>query len=401
MSTAAPGNLDGDLSASLQGMKVEEVGDHHKYTDEREIDYGEHAPDSGVSVIKVAKELLGSVKKGSDVTGVNLPASVLDPMSSLEKGAKSLQRGELIPVICSMKTPEERFLGIVKFQLAGLPKERFGKKPYNPVLGEVFRCCFKHKDSSVTMLYAEQVSHHPPITALHLHNPTHGFTMNSFMRPEPKYWGNSVEVRLSGLIRISLDKYNETYELVRPQIWTSGLLGIGKQRVEFLGETTIRCEASGLEASFEYKGKGMMGMRGDANVVTGTVKEIASGKTLYEINGIWDQQVKVKDVRTKQESVLFDYEQVKKDYSMKMWVPPKEDLEPNNSLVLWAKCSEAIWAADTPGANEEKKLVEDYQRSLRKKREEMNIVWESAYFDVDGDGYKFKSHLEDRLKAAN
>ena len=49
-------------------------------------------------------------------------------------------------------------------------------KPYNPILGEVFRCKYIHKDSKTTFL-AEQVCHHPPITAVHMANSQKGFSL--------------------------------------------------------------------------------------------------------------------------------------------------------------------------------------------------------------------------------
>jgi len=396
------------LTGGLERLKVGSLTDHHTYSESREIDYGEHAPDNGISVMRVAKEFLGGAKNGADVTNVNLPASVLDPMSSLEKGAKSMQRGEMIVDIVSATTPEERFLQVLRYQLSGLPKERFGKKPYNPVLGEVFRAAFKHKNAAkhgVTLLLAEQVSHHPPITALHVHNHTLGFGMTSHMKPEPKFWGNSIEVRLTGTIRIELSKFKETYELTRPTFWTTGVLGIGKQRQEFIGETKLVCAESDLEATVEYKAKGLLGIRGEANVVVGKIKKKSTGKVLYEIVGVWDKEVKVKDMKTKKDRVLFDYDKVKAEKSMSMWVPPKADLEPHNSMKVWEKCSEAIWAVDTAAANEEKKRVEDAQRELKKRRQEVGVEWKPALFvrKERGDGefvYDFREDVEKLFSAS-
>mmetsp|Transcript_9228 Transcript_9228/g.24371 ORF Transcript_9228/g.24371 Transcript_9228/m.24371 type:complete len:424 (-) Transcript_9228:1104-2375(-) len=397
-----------ELTGGLERLKVGALADHHAYSVAREIDYGERAPDSGISVMKVAKEFLGGVKNGADVTNVNLPASVLDPMSSLEKGAKSMQRGELLVDIVEAASPEERFLQVLRYQLSGLPKERFGKKPYNPVLGEVFRAAFKHANTEkhgVTLLLAEQVSHHPPITALHVHNHSLGFAMTSHMKPEPKFWGNSIEVKLTGSIRIALDKFGETYELTRPTFWTTGILNIGKQRQEFIGETKLVCAASDLESTLEFKAKGLLGIRGEANAVAGKIKRRSTGEKLFEISGAWDKEVRVKDLRTKKERVLFDYEKVKAEKSMGMWVPPAAEMEPHNSLKVWEKCSEAIWAVDTTAANEEKKRVEEEQRRLRKQRQELGIDWTPAMFTRKdlGEGefvYDFREDLEKMFTAS-
>lgn len=396
------------------------------YTVERPATYGEGAPESGdLSLVKVAKELLSAVKAGAELTSVPLPASVLDPVSSLEKGIKSMQRGELIRELVVAPTPAARFLELVRFFLSGLPKERFGKKPYNPVLGEVFRAAFLHRDGGgSTVMLAEQVCHHPPVTALHLSNPTLGFMMSSHATPEPKLWGNSLEVKLKGLVRIKLtlpaadepagvangggdtpasrsgggvpDVRTEEYVLTRPTILTSGYLGLGKQRMEFSGESLIRCEASDLEAVIDFKSKGTFNLRGtDANGVSGRVLESSTGRTLYELSGNWDKVVHVTDVASRTTRVLFDYDAVEEQYGMNVWLPPEEAREEHNSLRVWDGCSKAIWAGNSREANDLKRAVEDGQRLLRKEREAAGVEWAPRYFDPrpDGEGYTVKPAL--------
>ena len=55
--------------------------------------------------------------------------------------------------------PYTRIKNIVKFYLSGFYKKPKGlKKPYNPVLGELFRCYWDHPStSSKTFYIAEQV----------------------------------------------------------------------------------------------------------------------------------------------------------------------------------------------------------------------------------------------------
>lgn len=398
------------------------------YTVERPATYGEGAPESGdLSLVKVAKELLSAVKAGAELTSVPLPASVLDPVSSLEKGIKSMQRGELIRELVAAPTPAARFLELVRFFLSGLPKERFGKKPYNPVLGEVFRAAFQHRDGGgSTVMLAEQVCHHPPVTALHLSNRTLGFMMSSHATPEPKLWGNSLEVKLKGLVRITLtlpaadDSAGvpngdgdtpaswssngtpgsglrvEEYVLTRPTILTSGYLGLGKQKMEFSGESMIRCEATDLEAVIDFKSKGTFNLRStDANGVSGRVMELSTGRTLYELSGNWDKVVHVTDMVTRTTRVLFDYDAVAEQYGMNVWLPPEEAREEHNSLRVWEGCSKAIWAGNSREANELKRAVEDGQRLLRRERELAGVEWSPRYFDLrpDGEGYTVKPAL--------
>lgn len=55
---------------------------------------------------------------------------------------------------------------VVKWYLSGLYKKPKGlKKPYNPILGETFRCYWLHSNGTKTFYIAEQVSHHPPVSS--------------------------------------------------------------------------------------------------------------------------------------------------------------------------------------------------------------------------------------------
>ena len=55
-------------------------------------------------------------------------------------------------------SPFSRIKTIVKWYLSGFYKKPKGlKKPYNPILGEKFRCYWKHPSGSKTFYIAEQV----------------------------------------------------------------------------------------------------------------------------------------------------------------------------------------------------------------------------------------------------
>ena len=67
--------------------------------------------------------------------------------------------------------PFLRMKKIVKWYLSGFYKKPKGlKKPYNPILGETFRCYWQHPNGSKTYYIAEQVSHHPPISTNYVTN---------------------------------------------------------------------------------------------------------------------------------------------------------------------------------------------------------------------------------------
>lgn len=379
---------------ALSAIEAERIRATHRplfiptnYSRVRDPNDADKSPDAELSIIKLAKEVLGSVKAGADVTNINLPASILDPVSTLEKATKSMQCGDLIPEVCSANTPVKRFMNVMRFCFSGLAKEKFGKKPYNPVLGEVFRCAFVHRKKSdgFTVLVAEQVSHHPPITALHLCNRELGFKMNSYTAPEPRFWGNSLEVKLKGAIRINLEKWgNEEYTLTRPYVHMSGFFA-GKQRLEFAGQSEVRCESSDLVADIEYKSKGVLG-RGEPHAVSGKILKLSTKEVLFTFEGFWDSVITVTDVSTQKQQKLFDYEAVKATKSMVPILPKEEEFEESFSTIVWSECSDAIWRGNTPDANAAKRRVEDRQRALRKARSANGIDWKHHYFQKRKDG---------------
>lgn len=54
--------------------------------------------------------------------------------------------------------PFMRMKAVVQWYLSGFYKKPKGlKKPYNPIIGETFRCYWDHKNGSKTFYLAEQV----------------------------------------------------------------------------------------------------------------------------------------------------------------------------------------------------------------------------------------------------
>lgn len=63
------------------------------------------------------------------------------------------------------------------------------KKPYNPIIGEVFRCYWKNPSGTKTFFVAEQVSHHPPVSAFYVSNRRDGYVFNGSILAKSKFYG--------------------------------------------------------------------------------------------------------------------------------------------------------------------------------------------------------------------
>jgi len=398
---------EGESVHPLSQWGLDPIPEVFRYGRTMDVEYYDNAPDSDVSIVKVAKEFLSGIglpQGGIELTNLNLPACILDPASALEKSMKAMKRGELLVEIAESieKDPLSRFLSVTRFVLSGYPKEKFGKKPYNPVLGEVFRAVFVHRNPAHghTVLFAEQVSHKPVVSAIYWENRALGFSMTSTAKIQPKFWGNSVEVKIGGNAVLKVERLDEDYIITRPIISQSGFLGVGRPRVEFVGEATITCPKTNLQLILDFKQKTLLqGFRGESSGgnMTGRLVKLDSGDLVAEIAGAVDDIVRLRFANKPnwEPTALYDSGFETKQSIVRATLPLEKDLEPTNSLAVWGKCSKAIWNGNGKQASEEKRAVEEFQREVRRRREEAGVQWSPKYFDSlsDGESYMFRRQI--------
>jgi hypothetical protein len=91
----------------------------------------------------VITHLLSQVKIGMDLTKVVLPTFILERRSLLEMYADYFAHPDLFIKIAELTEPRERMIQVVRWYLSAYHagrKSTVAKKPYNPIIGEIFRC---------------------------------------------------------------------------------------------------------------------------------------------------------------------------------------------------------------------------------------------------------------------
>jgi hypothetical protein len=134
------------------------------------------------------------------------------------------------------------------------------RSPYNPILGEVFKCKWDHEDSR-TEYVSEQITHHPPSSAFCIWNREKKTVIQAYVKAITKFFGNSVEATLTGNLSGYIYKFNEGYEMTYPKYLVKGVL-FGTMHMELGGKSTLRCDQSGYFAEIEFKGKKSNGLVG-------------------------------------------------------------------------------------------------------------------------------------------
>jgi hypothetical protein len=98
--------------------------------------------------------------------------------------------------------------------------------------------------------------------------------------------GNKMEAEVRGASTLWLDSHNEMYTYTFPSILLRFFPAPG---CEHVSTSTIRCVASGLEATISFKRKTCFGLKGSAGQVAGEVKDMHSNAVVCEISGFWNR----------------------------------------------------------------------------------------------------------------
>ncbi|KIY45736.1 Oxysterol-binding protein [Fistulina hepatica ATCC 64428] len=351
------------------------------YTRKREDSFDEVNPDD-TSILdedegSIIMALISQLRVGMDLSRVTFPTFVLEPRSMLERITDFMSHPDLIFGADKCAEPEERFMRVLQYYLAGWHiKPKGVKKPYNPVLGEFFRCRYDYPNGTQGFYVAEQVSHHPPVSAFFYITPENRVSIIGELRPKSKFLGNSVSTTMEGENRVTLLGLPEDgdYVVTMPNMYARGIL-FGKMVLE-LGDTCqARNDRHGLLCDIEFKTKGFFS--GIYNAIAGRVR--CGQEDIGEISGRWSHIMEFKDNRTNKKRVLFDAVKDGQKISTK-WVPPQSEQEPNESRRLWADLTKAIINKDMEAATEAKSKVEDAQRDRRRRLEESSAAHVPRFF---------------------
>ncbi|KAL7017631.1 hypothetical protein ACKWTF_010458 [Chironomus riparius] len=350
--------------------------------------YEEEFGAAGEQVEELAEEhksliwfLVKQVRPGMDLSKVVLPTFILEPRSFLDKLSDSFYHADIISRAVVEDDPFIRMKLITQWYLSGFYKKPKGlKKPFNPILGETFRCFWQHPNGSRTFYLAEQVSHHPPVSAFYMTNRQDGFCLSCSILAKSKFYGNSTSAILEGVANLTLLPRGEHYTLNSPYAYCKGIL-MGTLTMELGGKVTIECENTGYKTELEFKLKPFLGGNEYTNLVTGKLK--LGKQTMASIHGHWDGKIMIKDARTNEESILFAATPDMKQLRLKRFTVQLETQASNESERLWQHVIAAIKREDQVGATEEKTALEEAQRTAVKERKATCSDWIPKHFQQD------------------
>jgi hypothetical protein len=156
---------------------------------------------------------------------------------NLKRLCEELEYTDLLDTAHNIQDPYDRMIYVAAFVISGYSSSNYrtGAKNFNPLLGETYELVRPDKGWKYV---GEQVSHHPPISATHC--ASKNFIHEQVFQAKVKFWGKSMEVHPEGYSRVTLPKFNETYQWNKIVMYIHNVMGSAK-KIEHYGEITIRC----------------------------------------------------------------------------------------------------------------------------------------------------------------
>ncbi|XP_046661872.1 oxysterol-binding protein-related protein 9 isoform X2 [Homalodisca vitripennis] len=361
----------------------------------------------------VVTHLLSQVKIGMDLTKVVLPTFILERRSLLEMYADYFAHPDMFVRIADLESERDRMVQVVRWYLASYHagrKSSVAKKPYNPVLGEVFQCYWDLPQAPATSsqplvndgpvpwchrdqltFVAEQVSHHPPISAFYAEHYNKGISCQAYVWTKSKFLGLSIGVHNIGRGTVNLLKYNEQYTCSFPNGYGRSILTV--PWIELGGSVVIECEKTGYRANIEFLTKPFYG--GKKHRITADVFGPQEKKPFLSITGEWNgvMEAKWSDGRTEQ------FINVDNLTITKKIVRPVEQQKDNESRRLWKEVTAGLRLNNVSHATNAKCEIEQRQRIEAQRRKDANVSWQTKLFQlVEGtDKWLYNNPLEKRV----
>ncbi|XP_061773762.1 oxysterol-binding protein-related protein 5 isoform X5 [Nerophis ophidion] len=326
--------------------------------------------------------ILKQLRPGMDLSKVVLPTFILEPRSFLDKLSDYYYHADLLSQATLEDSAYGRMKQVLRWYLSGFYKKPKGlKKPYNPILGETFRCCWPHPENdSCTFYIAEQVSHHPPISAFYVCNRKDGFSISGSILAKSKFYGNSLSAILDGRARLLFLSREEEYVITMPYAHCKGIV-YGTMTLELGGKVTIECEKTKCNTELEFKLKPFLGGSSSVNQISGKI--FVADELAATVDGHWDNEVFIHEKRSGQQATLWDPSPDVRIRRLKRKVVHSDQQGEFESERLWQHVTSAIVDRDQLRATQEKFVLEEAQRKEAKERGDK--PWTAQLFHQDPD----------------
>jgi len=344
--------------------------------------------------------VLSNLRVGVDLSKMPLPTWFLQKRSILEAYSDFFRHTDEFIKISKATSPEARMLQCFRWFIIGF-KDHFyklthiAKKPFNSILGETFNaefvvdsnCNEKNVNSpwpwtstnNVTF-FAEQVSHHPPVSAFYAECPSARMCVNCHLMVVAKFRGLHVKAKNHGSLNVTLVDQGEEYVITMPNGFGRSLLTT--PWVEAGGVSTITCAKTRYSMEIEFFTKSLFSSERNKikAKLMGPHTPTPKDATLFE--GHWDTQI-FKAPTGKGSKGHGDLWLDTSRQSVRPLVSqPFANLPENDSRKVWREVAWCIKSKIQDKADDFKAYVENVQRREQYLRDQSGGTWTPVWFQA-------------------
>lgn len=236
---------------------------------------------------------------GMDVMNyrLSLPIFLFEPSTSLTRMLETFEYWQLLDQAAGTESPVLRNAFVAAFVISAFAHTERVRKPFNPVLGETFSWT---SEDGTAKFFAEQVSHHPPISASYVRGTD--WCAGEVVDIKATFLGNSIEIDNVGRRMVTLTRFDEKYTWTLPKS-AVGNLFVGGAFVDHFGEITITNHASRIRSHLNLSRCGWFGS--GRYQVSGKMTD-EKGELLMEFGGSWNKQLYARAEGEEQETLLWE-----------------------------------------------------------------------------------------------
>ena len=274
-------------------------------------------PKQKINIWKVIRESIGL-----ELSKIAVPVYFNEPLSFLQRFSEDLSYNSLLLKASECEDSTLRLAYIASFIVSSYASSDCRTmKPFNPLLGETFDL-----ERDGFRLITEQVSHHPPVSALHCEHEEYCFSASTEVKTNFK--GTYLRVHPVGKNHLILKRSGDHYMWDKPFTNVHNII-IGKIYVEHYGVVEVVNSATGDTAVVDFKKQGWFDK--SFNDITGVVRD-CNGVERYLLAGKWNQGVKIVNCGTKEEIQAwelhpfpenYEFSYFFSDYALQLNLPPE------------------------------------------------------------------------------
>lgn len=229
---------------------------------------------------------------GKELSKIPMPVNFNEPLSMLQRLTEDYEYSALLDAAAKCTDVCEQLAYVAAFTISSYSttSNRTGK-PFNPLLGETYEC--DRTDDFGWRVIAEQVSHHPPMAAIHCEgrgwNCWQEFTMTT------KFRGKYLQVIPLGTAHVEFKGTGAKYSWRKVTSTVHNII-VGKLWVDNHGDMEITGQktAAGIKCHLKYCPYSYFNKESQRRVKGAVVN--AAGEVKWVLNGTWDNRMEIAHV---------------------------------------------------------------------------------------------------------